>query len=787
MANDVKINIDVRSKQALTQLKALQRVAVKIKRDFERLDIILKRLNKTQVNSAGKTAQMVKADAALLKAKAAMISALARQNKTQKTVNNTKTKSISIMSRLTKSMTIGVTVGNLLSSAIKSVTRGFISAGAGAIKTASEFETLRVQFGVLTRDTAVANDLFQDLTEFSAKTPFRLKDIAGAAQKLLAFGSSAEQVKTQIRVLGDVVGATGSDLGEVARVFGQIQAKGNLTGERNLQLMERGIVLFPELAKVMGKPISEMETLQKQGKITSEDVEKAFTNMTKAGGVFFQGTIKLAKTAAGIWSTLKDNIDLLADAIGQNLLPFLKVLGLEIVDVLGNTRKWMTTNNELTDTYYHISRAIASIVTPIKVVVDLFGGFRTAVQLISSSLDLFVVAIQKTIGLGISVFSTALEKLLNAIGKPNKALADFNRTLDVMVQTKFSEVIDEGSSSLNNIARDADKAKRSIDDFVASIDNKLATASVAAPDITVGPKGGKTKTGGDTVNEDALKALKKFQEERASLIKAAALAETEFVVAREIEEGVRQETRLAKLISDLGKEEAIKFEARLRNSDNAREAALTGYELDVATSERKLELLNEEAKNRVEMEKNVADIINEIKKDSQKRDEEINKTKIKGMIALFGALASASELGGKKMFKVTKALNIAEATMAGITATNMALKNPPGPPYTIPLAAAVGVSAAVNVAKIASQKPPAYEKGGIVPGSSYSGDNTIARVNSGEMILNQQQQKQVFNQLNSGSGPTNVNSTIVVELDGEVVGRAVSKQVANGLTLGEVV
>jgi hypothetical protein len=42
-----------------------------------------------------------------------------------------------------------------------------------------------------------------------------------------------------------------------------------------------------------------------------------------------------------------------------------------------------------------------------------------------------------------------------------------------------------------------------------------------------------------------------------------------------------------------------------------------------------------------------------------------------------------------------------------------------------------------------------YASGGIVPGNSYSGDNLTANVNSGEMILNQEQQANLWNLINN--------------------------------------
>jgi len=48
----------------------------------------------------------------------------------------------------------------------------------------------------------------------------------------------------------------------------------------------------------------------------------------------------------------------------------------------------------------------------------------------------------------------------------------------------------------------------------------------------------------------------------------------------------------------------------------------------------------------------------------------------------------------------------------------------------------------------------AFANGGIVGGTSYSGDKILTRLNSGEMVLNRTQQGNLFNLLNNGIGGT---------------------------------
>lgn len=59
---------------------------------------------------------------------------------------------------------------------------------------------------------------------------------------------------------------------------------------------------------------------------------------------------------------------------------------------------------------------------------------------------------------------------------------------------------------------------------------------------------------------------------------------------------------------------------------------------------------------------------------------------------------------------------------------------------------------------------PKFEQGGIVPGGLYTGDKVLARVNSGEMILNKSQQNNLYNAINTGS----VDETI--HITGKLIG-----------------
>ena len=68
------------------------------------------------------------------------------------------------------------------------------------------------------------------------------------------------------------------------------------------------------------------------------------------------------------------------------------------------------------------------------------------------------------------------------------------------------------------------------------------------------------------------------------------------------------------------------------------------------------------------------------------------------------------------------------------------------------LGAVAGQVASIKQAKTILSGDNKFESGGIVGGTSFRGDKVVAHVNSGEMILNREQQTRLFDMANYGGG-----------------------------------
>lgn len=138
------------------------------------------------------------------------------------------------------------------------------------------------------------------------------------------------------------------------------------------------------------------------------------------------------------------------------------------------------------------------------------------------------------------------------------------------------------------------------------------------------------------------------------------------------------------------------------------------------------------------------------------------------------AMAQKGSDSAKALFYASKAIAIAQAIVNTEVAATKALEEG-GLIFGMPAAAVIKAMGYASVATIAAQsivEARGFANGGIVPGSSYSGDRVPVNVNSGEMILNHRQQRSLWEMANGaggGSGETNVYVNVTNTVSGAEV------------------
>lgn len=191
--------------------------------------------------------------------------------------------------------------------------------------------------------------------------------------------------------------------------------------------------------------------------------------------------------------------------------------------------------------------------------------------------------------------------------------------------------------------------------------------------------------------------------------------------------------------------------------------------------EQEVQLERNAAQARVNILGNLGNLVNSIAGQQTKAGFLLSKAAAAGQVILADSQAKAAASAAAAI-----------ASIAAPPGTNLAVFKANQAAYN----SLISINTGISLAAIAASAIKGFQDGGVVGGSSFSGDKVLARVNSGEMILNRQQQAQLFAQANgrtSGGGSQEVVVHTTVELDGAAVAKAVSRQVNNGTELGSLI
>jgi tape measure domain-containing protein len=180
-----------------------------------------------------------------------------------------------------------------------------------------EFQQLEISFKTMLGSGEQANELLAQLAQTAASTPFDLQGIASSAKNMLAYGFAADQVNETIVRLGNVAAGLSQPLGDIVYLYGSLRASGRVTNIDIRQFANRGIPIYEELAKVLGKSVSEINSLVSAGKVGFPEIEQAFANMTNKGGKFYNLMQAQSESLTGQISNLQDNIDMMFNELGK--------------------------------------------------------------------------------------------------------------------------------------------------------------------------------------------------------------------------------------------------------------------------------------------------------------------------------------------------------------------------------------------------------------------------------------------------------------------------------------
>lgn len=354
---------------------------------------------------------------------------------------------------------------------------GFINK---VIQVRGEVQQLEVAFETMLGSKAKADALMADVINLAAKTPFGLQDVSNATKMLLAYGSTAESVADEIKMLGNIASGLSIPLNDLIYLYGTTRTQGRMFTQDLRQFMGRGIPLAEELAKQFGVTKDEVGALVTAGKVGFPEMQKALQGMTSEGGQFFNLMEKQSQTITGQISNLEDSIYQMFNAIGESQQGTISK-GISMVSTLvENYEKVIDVISHLIIVYgsykaavmaVAAAQSVASMLKMVKTLYDVAKGAQTA----AAAFSLLSGSTKGWVGLATGVIS-AIGILMMDFGQKTEKAAETMGELEQAAHDEYIEVnklvfrLQDANTSENERREILEKLRSINPDIVDGID-----------------------------------------------------------------------------------------------------------------------------------------------------------------------------------------------------------------------------------------------------------------------------------------------------------------------------
>ena len=309
---------------------------------------------------------------------------------------------------------------------MKTLITGFIAAYGGKklwdllIGSNAEMEQYTTSLEVMLGSASKASAMIEKMRDFAAKTPLTLENVISGGSLLMNYGVDESNLIDTMTKLGDLASGNAEKMDRITLAYGQMLAKGKVTGEELMQMTEAGVPLQTALAESIGVTGEEFSKMVSAGKVGIDDLNKAITGLTTGDGKFAGMMEKQSQTMQGMLSTLQDNISEFLRKMGEGAFGEVKSALQEASDLLAEWEEDGTLDRWAQGVGVMLKNFIAFLKTSISVGLD----FKEAIIAGAVALGTFKIAIG--IGNVISAAVAAVKSFTTATKAATTAQAAFN-------------------------------------------------------------------------------------------------------------------------------------------------------------------------------------------------------------------------------------------------------------------------------------------------------------------------------------------------------------------------
>lgn len=296
-----------------------------------------------------------------------------------------------------------------------------LAVGTLAVRQAAKFERLQVTLNTLNGSAEEGAKAFERLVQFSAETPLQLEELTRVNNMLMGFGQTSDDAFKSLKMLGDVAAVSGGNLTGIAVAFGQAAAEGRVMTRDLRQFINNGVPILDILAKSMGVARGEIMDMASEGKISFEVLQDGFEFATGSQGRFNDGLKILSQTLEGLFSTLKDNVNIALATLGKeiaealNLKEGIPALSKKIGELVKSFEQLSPSTQRIT----LLISGLAVIIPPLLILLGAMAASFTAIATAVSATTVTIIALSSAlVGLIALRVSNAKNLIEGIIGKP---------------------------------------------------------------------------------------------------------------------------------------------------------------------------------------------------------------------------------------------------------------------------------------------------------------------------------------------------------------------------------